>query len=173
MSETVSRRDFFKISGGAVAGVGMAVSGVASGSAEAAVNTSANLPYPNKPIIAKVNGMKVNDPLAFTYPDAASPCIAIKTGNPVAGGVGPNKDIIAYSVQCTHQGCPVSYDAAEKSFKCPCHFSMFDAEKQGQVICGQAPTKLPQIVLEYDAKSDSVSAVSVNGLIYGRQANVL
>jgi arsenite oxidase small subunit len=172
MSETVSRRDFFKISGGAVAGVGMAVSGVASGTAEAAVNTNANLPYPNK-VIARVKGMKVNDPLAFTYPDQASPCVAVKTGHPVAGGVGPNRDIIAYSVQCTHQGCPVSYDPAEKSFKCPCHFSMFDAEKQGQVICGQAPTKLPQIVLEYDAKSDSVSAVSVIGLIYGRQANIL
>ena len=50
MSETVSRRDFFKISGSAVAGVGLAVSGVASGVAEAAVNTSANLPYPNKAI---------------------------------------------------------------------------------------------------------------------------
>ena len=172
MSETVSRRDFFKISGGAVAGVGLAVSGVASGASEAAVNTRANLPYPRKSI-ANVKGMKVNDPVSFAYPDADSPCVAIMTGNPVAGGVGPNKDIIAYSVQCTHQGCPVSYDSAAKSFKCPCHFSMFDAEKQGQVICGQAPTKLPQIVLEYDAKTDSVSAVSVIGLIYGRQANIL
>lgn len=172
MSETVSRRDFFKISGGAVAGVGLAVSGVASGTAEAAVNTSANLPYPRK-AIAMLKGMKVNAPLSFSYPDEASPCIAVKTGSPVAGGIGPNKDIIAYSVQCTHQGCPVTYDSAAKSFKCPCHFSMFDAEKQGQVICGQAPTKLPQIVLEYDAKSDSVSAVSVIGLIYGRQANIL
>lgn len=172
MSETISRRDFFRISGGAVAGVGLAVSGVASGAAEAAVNTSANLPYPRK-AIAMAKGMKVNDPVTFTYPDAASPCIAIKTGNPVAGGIGPNRDIIAYSVQCTHQGCPVSYDPAAKSFKCPCHFSMFDAEKQGQVICGQAPTRLPQIVLEHDAKSDSVSAVSVIGLIYGRQANIL
>ena len=172
MSETVSRRDFFKISGGAVAGVGLAVTGVASGAAEAAVNTSASLPYPHK-AIAIVKGMKVNEAVSFTYPDAESPCVAIKTGNPVPGGIGPNKDIIAYSVQCTHQGCPVSYDSAAKSFKCPCHFSMFDAEKQGQVICGQAPTKLPQIVLEYDAKSDSVSAVSVIGLIYGRQANIV
>ncbi|HQS58791.1 MAG: arsenate reductase (azurin) small subunit [Gallionellales bacterium 35-53-114] len=172
MSETVSRRDFFKISGSAVAGVGLAVSGVASGAAEAAVNTSANLPYPHKPI-AHLKGMKVNVPVSFLYPDQASPCVAIRTGKPVPGGVGPDNDIVAYSVQCTHQGCPVSYDSAEKSFKCPCHFSMFDAEKQGQVICGQAPTKLPQIVLEYDAKSDSVSAVSVIGLIYGRQANIL
>jgi len=164
----VSRRDFFKISGGMAAGVGLAV----TGTAEAAVNTSANLPYPHK-AIATSKGMKINDPVSFAYPDEASPCIAVKMGNPVPGGIGPNKDIIAYSVQCTHQGCPVSYDAKEKSFKCPCHFSMFDAEKQGQVICGQAPMKLPQIVLEYDAKADSVSAVSVNGLIYGRQANIL
>jgi len=172
MSETVTRRDFFRISGGAVAGVGLAVSGVASGAAEAAVNTGANLPYPRK-AIAKLKGMKINDPVSFSYPDAQSPCVAIRTGNPVPGGIGPNKDIIAYSVQCTHQGCPVSYDPAAKSFKCPCHFSMFDTEKQGQVICGQAPIKLPQIVLEYDAKSDAVSAVSVIGLIYGRQANIL
>jgi arsenite oxidase small subunit len=172
MSETVSRRDFFKISGGVAAGVGLAVSGLAAHSAEAAVNTSANLPYRSKPI-ANVRTMKTNDPVLFAYPDAASPCLAVKTGNPVPGGIGPDKDIIAYSTQCTHHGCPVSYDPKEKSFKCPCHFSLFDAEKQGQVICGQAPTKLPQIVLEYDAKSGSIFAVSVIGLIYGRQANIL
>lgn len=171
MSETVSRRDFFKISGGVAAGVGMAVSGVAS-AAPTTVNTNANLSYPRK-AIAKSKGMKVNEALDFTYPDEDSPCTAIKTGNPVPGGVGPNKDIVAYSIQCTHQGCPVSYDGSEKKFKCPCHYSMFDCEKGGQVICGQAPTKLPQIVLEYDAKTDSVTAVAVDGLIYGRQANVL
>ena len=69
MSETVSRRDFFKISGGAVAGVGLAVSGVASGAAEAAVNTSANLPYPRK-AMAKIKGMKVNEPVSLPAPPA-------------------------------------------------------------------------------------------------------
>lgn len=172
MTETVSRRDFFKISGGVAAGVGMAVSGVASAAPVAAGNTNATLAYPRK-AIATAKGMKVNEALDFAYPDEDSPCVAVKMGESVPGGVGPNKDIVAYSIQCTHQGCPVSYDGAEKKFKCPCHFSMFDAEKQGQVICGQAPTKLPQIVLEYDAKTDSVAAVAVDGLIYGRQANVL
>jgi len=28
-------------------------------------------------------------------------------------------------------------------------------------------------VLEYDAKTDMIAAVAVNGLIFGRQANVL
>jgi len=172
MSEQVSRRDFFKISGGVAAGVGMAVSGVASAAPAVTNNTNATLAYPRK-AVALANGMKVNEALDFSYPDEDSPCVAVKLGQPTAGGVGPNKDIVAYSIQCTHQGCPVMYDGTEKKFKCPCHYSMFDAEKQGQVICGQAPTSLPQIVLEYDAKTDAVAAVAVDGLIYGRQANVL
>ncbi|MDD4962730.1 MAG: arsenate reductase (azurin) small subunit [Gallionella sp.] len=172
MSETVSRRDFFKVSGGVAAGVGMVVSGVASAAPASSHQTNATLAYPRK-TIATSKGMKLNEAHDFAYPDAGSPCIAVKLGQATPGGVGPNQDIVAYSIQCTHQGCPVSYDGNEKKFKCPCHYSMFDAEKQGQVICGQAPTKLPQIVLEYDARTDSVAAVAVDGLIYGRQANIL
>ena len=40
------------------------------------------------------------------------------------------------------------------------------------MVCGQATEDLPRIALEYDAKSDSVTAVGVDGLIYGRQANI-
>ena len=42
-----------------------------------------------------------------------------------------------------------------------------------RMICGQATENLPQVVLQYDAKSDTVTAVAVEGLIYGRQANIL
>lgn len=181
MSETthqpasLSRRDFFKKSGGLAAGAGVTVAGLAPAMAEAApkaADTSATLPYPVK-AVAKAKGMKVNQPVDFNYPDAASPCVAVKMGAPVPGGAGPDGDIVAYSILCTHQGCPTLYDTKDRCFKCPCHFSIFDAEKGGQGVCGQAPTKLPQVVLEYNAKDDSVHAVAVNGLIYGRQANVL
>jgi arsenite oxidase small subunit len=97
----------------------------------------------------------------------------VKTGKPVPGGVGPDADIVAYSSLCTHMGCPVNYDAAERIFKCPCHYSMFDAELSGEMICGQATENLPQIELRYNAKDGSISAVSVNGLIYGRQSNLI
>jgi arsenite oxidase small subunit len=50
---------------------------------------------------------------------------------------------------------------------------MFDAEKGVQMICGQATENLPRVRLEYDAKAGTVAAVAVEGLIYGRQANVL
>jgi arsenite oxidase small subunit len=130
------------------------------------------LPYPAKRV-AVASNLSVNAPVKFTFPDAASPCALVKMGSPVAGGVGPNGDIVAYSTMCTHMGCPLAYDAAEKLFKCGCHFSMFDAEKGGQMVCGQATENLPRIVLQYSAKDDAVTAVAIDGLLYGRQANIL
>jgi len=50
---------------------------------------------------------------------------------------------------------------------------MFDAEMGGQMVCGQATENLPRIKLGYDAKTDSVHATGVDGLIYGRQSNIL
>ncbi|MGE0071903.1 MAG: arsenate reductase (azurin) small subunit [Thiomonas sp.] len=179
MAEQVSRRIFLKVAGTSVAGVGAAVTpvghAVAAGNDQAAIRAAAGmavLPYP-KAAVGKAAAMKVDTPVAFNYPDADSPCVAIKMGRRVAGGVGPDGDIVAYSNLCTHMGCPLMYDAKTRSFKCPCHYSMFDPEKSGQMICGQATEDLPQIQLSYDAATDTVHAVAVNGLIYGRQANVL
>ncbi|RMD72280.1 MAG: arsenite oxidase small subunit, partial [Bacteroidetes bacterium] len=55
---------------------------------------------------------------------------------------------------------------------CPCHYSIFDPEKGGQQVCGQGVANLPQIELAYDSATDSVRAVGVIGLIYGRTANI-
>lgn len=172
MSTELSRRDFLKIGGAAAAGAGMAVAGVAE-AAPANVDTSRTvLPYPTK-TIARANELPMNEAVPFNYPDESSPCAVIRTGKAVKGGVGPQGDIVAYSTLCTHMGCPVNYDPNERSFKCPCHFSMFDAEQGGQMICGQATEDLPRIKLSYNAQNDTVTAVGIEGLIYGRQANVL
>lgn len=174
MSEQLSRRGFFKVSGGLAAGVGL-IGGAIPEAALAATAADAGqtvLPYPHKPLSAAAK-MVVGQAVAFTYPDDASPCTSIKMGTPVEGGVGPGRDIVAYSTLCTHMGCPVAYDAKSGCFKCPCHYSTFDAEKGGQMVCGQATENLPRIVLEYDASTDTVTAVAVSGLIYGRQSNIL
>ena len=55
----------------------------------------------------------------------------------------------------------------------PCHYSIFDPEKGGQQVCGQATENLPRIVLRHDEGDDSIVAVAVEGLLYGRQSNVL
>jgi arsenite oxidase small subunit len=172
MSAEISRRSFLKLGTGAVA-TGT-VAAVAPGAAEAKPTDTSrtSLPYPKKHI-GTASHLAARGTLAFSYPDAASPCLAIKTGGAVPGGVGPERDIVAYSTQCTHMGCPLAYDADTRTFKCGCHFSMFDAEKEGQMICGQATEDLPRITLEYDNKTGRITAVGVDGLIYGRQANVL
>ena len=174
MSEQLSRRRFFKVSGGLAAGAGLvagAIPEVALAATAADVGKTV-LPYPRKPLSATAK-MAVGQAVAFSYPDDASPCTLIKMGTPVEGGVGPGRDIVAYSTLCTHMGCPVAYDAKSRCFKCPCHYSTFDAEKAGQMVCGQATEDLPRIVLDYDASTGTVTAIAVNGLIYGRQSNIL
>lgn len=169
-SPAVSRRMFFKVSGAtAAAGASLGMPTTASAAQAEAGRTT--LPYPHKSI-SKLGALKVNEPLAFNYPDASSPCAMLKMGHPVPGGAGPDGDLVAYSTLCTHMGCPVAYDAQARSFKCGCHFSQFDPEMAGQMICGQATENLPQVTLAV-APDGSISATGVQGLIYGRQANVL
>jgi arsenite oxidase small subunit len=171
-----SRRFFLKSSGGAAALAGTMVIPIHNASAAAPAASTAlgatTLPYPQK-LVGKIGAMPVNEVTNFSYPDASSPCYAIRMGNPVPGGVGPNGDIVAFSALCTHMGCPVAYDGGSRTFKCGCHFSIFDPENGGQMVCGQATEDLPKIKLVYDAKSESVQAVGVDGLIYGRQSNIL
>ena len=63
--------------------------------------------------------------------------------------------------------------AETRTFKCPCHYSIFDAEKSGQMVCGQATENLPRVVLEYDPKADRIDAVAIEGLLYGRASNLI
>jgi len=169
----LSRRQFLKISGGLAAGAGTTVAGVGhAGMAQAAEVGQATLPYKPKHL-GNSKRLRLNEPVMFDYPDASSPCALLKVEGPVPGGVGPDRDIVAYSTLCSHQGCPVSYDKEARTFKCPCHFSIFDPEMEGQMVCGQATENLPRIVLDYDERQDMVTAVAVDGLIYGRQANIL
>jgi len=169
MDSTVSRRMFFKVSG-ATAAATTALGLPAAADAAQIEAGRTTLPYPRK-TLGKLTALKVNEPMAFAYPDAASPCAMLKMGRKVTGGVGPDGDVVAYSTLCTHMGCPVNYDAQARSFKCPCHFSQFDPEIAGQMICGQATENLPQITLNVSGDG-SIVATGVQGLIYGRQANV-
>ena len=174
-SAKLNRRFFLKSGGTAAAAIGSVVIPIHSAQAATAPASNAGattLSYPRRPV-GKAGTMPTNQAVSFSYPDTSSPCVAIRMGTPVTGGVGPNKDIVAYSSLCTHMGCPVAYDSGTKTFKCGCHFSIFDPENSGQMVCGQATENLPMVRLHYDAKNDVVTAVGIDGLLYGRQANVL
>ncbi|HSP58063.1 MAG TPA: arsenate reductase (azurin) small subunit [Halomonas sp.] len=170
----LSRRSFLKLTGSSAAVGTLSLSPIARAQQDPnpATTGSTTLPYPRE-VVARLDELEVNQPLYFNYPDDRSPCVALRKGREVKGGVGPQKDVVAYSTQCTHMGCPVSYDQEAETFKCPCHYSIFDPDNAGQMVIGQATENLPRIILEYDEAEDALLAVSVDGLIYGRQANII
>ena len=67
-------------------------------------------------------------------PDAGG--IVTIDGHRVAAYRGLNGDLHLRSVICTHLGCNVSWNPAEKSWDCPCHGSRFGID--GSVLQGPA-----------------------------------
>jgi glycine/D-amino acid oxidase-like deaminating enzyme/nitrite reductase/ring-hydroxylating ferredoxin subunit len=53
--------------------------------------------------------------------------------------------IVAVSLTCTHLGCTVQWNAAERSWDCPCHASRFD--RDGTVLEGPATESLTVVDL--------------------------
>lgn len=68
--------------------------------------------------------------------------VIMRGKNPIAVYRSPQGRLIARSAACTHLGCSVTWNNAEKSWDCPCHGSMFTAE--GEVIHGPATDPLPK-----------------------------
>ncbi len=167
----LGRRQFLR--GGAVAAAGAAATTVMPGAAVAqkATTASARVEYPaNK--LANVSQLKPNTPFDVGYPDKDSPGVLLKLGKRVAGGVGPDGDIVGFSTLCPHKGFPLNFRADDKSLNCPGHYSRFDCENGGQQIHGQATQNLPQFMLRVEANGDII-ADGVDELIYGRLSNVL
>ena len=55
---------------------------------------------------------------------------------------GEPTEFTAYSIFCTHLGCPIKWLSEPKIFLCPCHGSVFNAD--GTVAGGPAPQSLFQ-----------------------------
>jgi Rieske Fe-S protein len=71
--------------------------------------------------------------------------------------------IVAYSVVCTHAGCPITawvkQEAGDKNvLKCMCHNSEFDPRKSAQVVFGPAPRRLAALPLAVSDGSLTVAA---------------
>jgi Rieske Fe-S protein len=82
--------------------------------------------------------------------------------------------IVAYSLICTHAGCPVSEwtksQVGDKNvLKCPCRNSEFNPRESAQVLFGPAPRRLAALPLAIADGSLTVAATFV-GKVGGQQA---
>lgn len=156
--EKEGRRGFLKFSMlgfGAIAGAPALVA-----SSTPASSMSVFGAYPRTKI-GSLAALKKEGELDFYYPDASSTCKAVYV----------NKNVKAYSTICTHKGCPTVYDKTKAVFECPCHFTKYDALKDGQMIIGHAAGGLPRVLVE--VKGDDIFAIGVDGLIFGRINNTV
>ncbi|MFB9151079.1 arsenate reductase (azurin) small subunit [Roseovarius ramblicola] len=162
------RRQFLR---GGMAATAGAVATTVMTPEQARAQALARVDYPASRL-ANIADLVVNEPMDIAYPDADSPGVLLKLGQAVEGGVGPDGDIVAFSVLCPHKGWLMSYSAEDQTLNCPGHHSRFDCESGGQQIWGHATSNLAQFLLSVDENGD-IHANGIDELIYGRLSNVL
>lgn len=166
----MSRRHFLLTGGTAVAVIALgALPGLMLSTPVQAVQAS----YPRKRI-GSLKAIKIGVPVEFAYPLDDVSNVLVKLGAPAGGGIGPERDIVAFNQQCTHMGGPLngSYKGEHQVLgPCPIHLTTFDLTRHGMVISGHGTESLPQILLE--TKGDDIIAVGVQGLIYGYADNLV
>jgi arsenite oxidase small subunit len=165
-----SRRDFLKASVGVAGGLGVLAFPVGLDRVFGAVSPGVQrLTQTYSPFfVGKTSDLVEGELVDFRFPLEGHFNFLVKLGSLANDGVGPSKDIVAFSYFCSHMGCPLQglYNQEHKMLgPCPCHYSRFDLSKSGIMILGQATQSLPQIVLE--TSGDDIYATGVTGLVYG------
>lgn len=171
----MNRREFLMYSGTTAVAVSTISINLFPGEAQAQARV---VGYPRK-LIAKLSDLKENTPLNFNYPDDGrnSQCFVVKMdGAKAGGGLGKQRDVVAFSYLCTHQGGPMNgkYQAVGEHRvlgQCPLHLSTYDLTRHGIIVSGQAYQSIPQVLLELDG--DEIYAVGLMGLLYGRNSNLI
>lgn len=190
---TMDRRSFIKVCGASAAAIAagtrapLVYSGTAKDYGRAKLVDESGQPL-------KASSLNQTEAYVFGYPFAGTPSflISLPAAAPAgtelktaageaytfAGGVGPNKNIVAYLAICTHQlahpeksGSVMGYNPGKSEaadnrsvvITCCAHNSVFDPAAGASVIGGAASQPLPAIRLEHDAATDELYATGMYG----------
>lgn len=162
----MSRRQFLLAGGAVISLAALGLPGIAQ-----AESPQVLLKHYPKVKIASLSALQKGVPVDFNYPYPDVRNILVKLGTVAGGGMGADRDIVAFNQQCTHMGGPLDgtyKDAHQILGPCPLHLTTFDLTRYGMVVSGHATESLPQIVLEIEG--DDIFAVGVQGLVYGYAA---
>ena len=130
--EEVTRREFARylvLGAGAIAATNV---GLAVWTQLRSINTG-----DPRPIVA-LSSVAVGDTYLFRYPDESDPAVLLRVAE---------RDIVAFSQQCTHLGCVVYYEPEPGRWHCPCHEGNFDTVS-GAVLSGPPTRPLGRIDVE-------------------------
>lgn len=158
---------------GAVVGAGVLVPlGFVLLDDESSGATAARLASFPRSRVASLSDLAVGEPIFFDFPFKGLSNILVRTGLQTLGGIGDDRDLIAFSNQCTHMGCPITDYQKEANVlgPCSCHFTSFDLTRDGVPAFGQATQNLARVLLE--VVDDDVFAMGVFRLVYGREDNL-
>jgi Rieske Fe-S protein len=143
-----------------------------------------------RPIRSRALAAETN--YVFHYPYASTPCFLLRLPAAAAravnlkredgasyawsGGVGPERNVVAFSAICAHK---LAYPTRDVSFiryqkdksatsagsviHCCADHSVYDPTAGARVVSGPAPQPLAAIVLEHDAASDELYALGTLG----------
>jgi menaquinol-cytochrome c reductase iron-sulfur subunit len=93
--------------------------------------------------VGPVNRFKVGETVSVAFEDASPLPWAGVTANSAAWLRRDGADrFTAFTVHCTHLGCPVRWLGEAQLFLCPCHGGVYNAD--GSVAAGPPPKSLPQ-----------------------------
>lgn len=189
----MDRRNFIKVCGASAAALaaGAHTQLVYSGTAKDFARVKL-VDTNGKPL--KAASLSKDEAYVFGYPYAGTPAflIALPAAAPATtslkteageeygfpGGVGADKNVVAYLAVCTHQlahpekggSTEMSYSAGKSetagravAITCCSHNSVFDPGTGGNVLTGKASQPLPGIRLEHDAATDEIYATGMYG----------
>ena len=140
----------------------------------------------------RIGALPAETNFVFHYPFAATPCFLLKLDRTVAaandlrredgvtygwqGGVGPGRNLVAFSAICAHK---LAYPTRDVSFirfqkdrsptssgnviHCCADHSVYDPAAGARVIAGPAPQPLAAIVLTHDPVRDELFALGTIG----------
>jgi arsenite oxidase small subunit len=192
----MQRRDFLQqCQAAGIAGTGLvSMEALVAASAHAQPKAYARVKLvgeDNKPLKLKQLAARKN--YVFHYPFESTPAFLLNLGKPSAqqvamqtakgsaytwaGGVGPNKAVVAFVAICSHQMAYPTKDISFISFRdeargaskraqvihCCAEHSQYDPAQGAKVVAGPAPQPLAAILLEHDAATDELFATGVQG----------
>ncbi|QKO21811.1 (2Fe-2S)-binding protein [Rhodoferax sp. BAB1] len=140
----------------------------------------------------KASQLQAQTNYVFHYPFEATPVFLLKLDKPAApqplatrakdsyvwpGGVGPQRNLVAFSAICAHQLVyptqQVSFISFRKSkakkgvadnlIHCCAEHSQYDPAQGARVLNGPAEQPLCAVLLEHDAKADTLTAYATLG----------